>query len=263
MPEISPSDLALLGTVANALKRGLPPHIDADDLIQAGYFGLADAKRRFDPQRGIKFQTYATPRIRGAMLDAIREADWAPRLVRRRREKVPKIHSINRSMRLNGLGAEGLNGREKLYDFPDLRPPEEPSVEDRDQFERSLAFLHGQMRQVILLNFREDKNLREIGDILGLSESRISQIRGQAFRILRANMNAPRNRKAAPRSNRRYGRIMLTCEELPGRTFTMKEAAAEAGISNTAIHYAINHGSRAGQKRLKFNRLEPSEAIPA
>lgn len=262
MPDISPDDLKLLDRIANAVKRKLPAHVDVEDLIQYGWFGLNDAREKFDPERGIKFETYATPRIRGAMLDALRDLDWAPRLARSRGDIIPAITSLNRSRSTGDWRVEKGNSREDAWDLPDRRPPSEPTIEDRDAFDRCLAFLHGDMKKVILLNFRQDKNLREIGEILDLSESRISQIRARALRILRANIAGRPSSRPLKRGPRRYGKVVLICDQLPGRMFSMKEAMAEAGVSKTSIHLAISRNGRTGQKRLKFRRIDP-EAIPA
>src|SRR5688572_25699016 len=116
----------------------LPEGVDLDDLISAGVFGLMDAINAFDMSRGVKFETYCVPRIRGAMLDELRTMDWVPRLVR------------SKASRLN-----------EAIKFLEARLGRTPSRNER---------------LVIILYYYEELTMKEIGATLDLSESRVSQM---------------------------------------------------------------------------------------
>lgn len=212
----------LVKRIAYHLMSRLPPSVQADDLIQAGMIGLIEASRNFDPEQGASFATYAGIRIRGAMLDEIRRTDWTPRSVHRKaREVAEAVRKIENEKGRDARDIEvaeqmgiGLEEYHKIlqdatgcriFSFDDPgslgsdgyigpeRQTNQPleSLQNGD-FKQGLAEaikgLPERERLVMALYYDEELNLREIGEILGVSESRVCQIHGQALIRLRARM---------------------------------------------------------------------------
>jgi RNA polymerase sigma factor for flagellar operon FliA len=212
----------LVKRIAYHLMSRLPASVQADDLIQAGMIGLIEASRKFDPEQGASFETYAGIRIRGSMLDEIRRTDWTPRSVHRKaREVAEAVRKIENEKGRDARDVEvaevmGLDLPEyhkilqdatgcRIFSFEDpgtlgeesfaqaARQPNQPldNLQNND-FKKGLAEaikgLPERERLVMALYYDEELNLREIGDILGVSESRVCQIHGQALIRLRARM---------------------------------------------------------------------------
>ena len=213
----------LVKRIAYHLMNRLPPNIQADDLIQAGMLGLLEASRNYDPTQGASFETYAGIRIRGSMLDEIRRSDWTPRSVHRKarmvadamREiennegrdardvevadvlgmSVEEYHQILQDStgcrifsldELNSLG-EGLQDLgDKISDLPF-------EGLQKDAFKKALADaiagLPERERLVVAMYYDDELNLREIGHVLGVSESRVCQIHSQATLRLRSRLS--------------------------------------------------------------------------
>jgi RNA polymerase sigma factor for flagellar operon FliA len=166
---IDPSDYALILRVARKLRRRLPPMVDMGDLINDGYLGFDAATRSFDSSKGMGFTRYAGWRIRGAMLDGLRSRAWAPRPIRKGDEPIPKILLREMDCVTSANAACG-------------------SLDDSDEIQwvrTILARLPRQARRVIHLYHCEGHELKEVGMILGVTESRVSQIRWRAIRELR------------------------------------------------------------------------------
>ncbi len=214
--------VVLVKRIAYHLVSRLPPSVQVDDLIQSGMIGLLEAARNYNPNQGASFETYAGIRIRGAMLDEIRRSDWTPRSVHRKvrmvAEAVREIENEKgRDARDNEVAeALGLSLEEyhqilkdavgcRVFSFDDpgvLGEDHEqllPSGDDgpldllqTEDFKRSLAeaiaSLPERERLVMSLYYDDELNLREIGEILGVSESRVCQIHGQALVRLRARI---------------------------------------------------------------------------
>jgi RNA polymerase sigma factor for flagellar operon FliA len=212
----------LVKRIAHHLLARLPSSVQVDDLIQAGVIGLLEAARNYDAGRGASFETYAGIRIRGAMIDEVRRGDWAPRSVhrnaRRAQEAMARLERrLGRDASDHELAAElGVSLAEyhaiaqdslgsKLFSFDDLGhedespddriPGSELSPEQgvqRDSLRRHLATaiagLPERERLVLALYYDEELNLKEIGLVLGVSESRVSQIHSQAALRLRATL---------------------------------------------------------------------------
>ncbi|MGH8447005.1 MAG: RNA polymerase sigma factor FliA [Solimonas sp.] len=211
----------LVKRIAHHLAARLPSSVDVDDLIQAGVIGLIEAARHYDGSRGASFETYAGIRIRGAMLDELRQTDWAPRSVHRReREVAEAIREIEQAHgreardyeiaeRLQiGLGDfhaivqdaarcqvlsldDGGEDGDETVDAPD--PSDGPLQHlQHDEFQRELVQaiteLPERERLVLSLYYERELNLREIGAVLKVSESRVCQIHGQALLRLRARL---------------------------------------------------------------------------
>ena len=214
---------SLVKRIAYHLMSRLPASVQADDLVQAGMIGLIEASRKFDPEQGASFETYAGIRIRGAMLDEIRRTDWTPRSVHRKaREVAEAVRKIENEKGRDARDVEvakvmGLELNEyhkilqdatgcRIFSYEDpgtlgeenfaqqARQPNQPLENlQKSDFKVGLADaikgLPERERLVMALYYDEELNLREIGDILGVSESRVCQIHGQALIRLRARMS--------------------------------------------------------------------------
>lgn len=212
--------VSLVKRIAHHLSARLPESVDIDDLMQAGMIGLLEASSNFDDSRGASFETYAGIRIRGAMLDEVRKQDWTPRSVyRKQREVSDMIRSIEtRTGRAaeakevaDGLGISlddyydivrdaagsrlfSLNAAEddSTYGFPEPRsttatPDQELSQEQQSaSIAAAIENLPEREQLVLSLYYERELNLKEIGEVLGVSESRICQIRSQAAMRLRS-----------------------------------------------------------------------------
>ncbi|MBS0289793.1 MAG: RNA polymerase sigma factor FliA [Proteobacteria bacterium] len=212
----------LVKRIAHHLLARLPAIIQAEDLIQAGMIGLIEAARNFDENKGATFITYAGIRIRGAMLDEIRKGDWAPRSVHKNSRKVAQ--AMREVENLTGKDARDIDvaktlgisleeyhqilqdsNSAKIFAFEDLGVNEEalesPTTNpitgplegiQREDFKQKLgveiAKLPEREKLVLALYYDEELNLREVGEVLGVSESRISQIHSQAMLRLKSRL---------------------------------------------------------------------------
>jgi len=212
----------LVKRIAYHLMARLPASVLVDDLIQAGMVGLLEASRNYKSELGASFETYAGIRIRGAMLDELRRNDWAPKSVHRKaREMAEVVRGIEaregRDARDDEI-AKGMgislddyykilqdSSTARMFGFDDLGVDEEalangmsehsPSPYEDIQDERfraklleSIGGLPEREKIVVTLYYDSELNLREIGSVLGVSESRISQLLSQAMIRLRARM---------------------------------------------------------------------------
>jgi RNA polymerase sigma factor for flagellar operon FliA len=212
---------------AERLHSKLPDKVELDDLISAGTFGLMDAIDAFDPTRGVKFETYCSPRIRGSILDELRSMDWVPRLVRARAHQLSKAtHSLETSLgrkpteqeiaeeldmnmeefnRLqrdaNAASQVSLNTKYSDGDSEkDIREidiikderSENPVIEAQKRDLRSLLTkgLTRAERLIVVLYYYEEMTMKEIGATLDLSESRVSQMHSSIIARLKAQMNS-------------------------------------------------------------------------
>lgn len=217
----------LVKYVANRLSLRLPASVDLDDLFQVGVLGLIDAVSKFEPERGFKFQTYAEFRIRGAMLDELRSMDWVPRAVRQTATQIENAYlaletKLGRPARDEEAAQHmGISLEQFLalvdeargvsvVSFDDLRPSLEdddrdifevladPTVEDplesiglkevRQSLGAAIDALPEKERLVISLYYFEDLTMSEIGEVMGLTESRISQLHSKAALRMRARI---------------------------------------------------------------------------
>ncbi len=213
---------ALVKRIAYHIMSRLPPSVQVDDLIQAGMIGLLEASRNYDAGQGASFETYAGIRIRGAMLDEIRKGDWAPRSVHRKARQVAEaVRQIENETGRDARDVEVAKALEmtldeyhktlqdasgcRLLSFEDMGITEDsvPSKGgglssspfegvQRDDFKKNLAEeisgLPDRERLVLTLYYDEELNLREIGAVIGVSESRVSQIHSQALIRLQARL---------------------------------------------------------------------------
>ncbi len=214
----------LVQRLAHQLMTRLPCSVQIDDIIQAGMMGLLDAATRYDQLHGAQFETYATQRIRGAMLDELREADWLPRSLRRDMRRIeaaishlqqelgrgPNETEIAQQLGISLVEYQQLlqesRGAQLVY-FEDFQD------EDHDDFFEHFEFgndvdpmsllqderfkselvhaienLPEREKMMMGMIYEQEMNLREIGEVMGVSESRVSQLHSQAVARLRSRM---------------------------------------------------------------------------
>lgn len=219
---------SLVKFVAGRLAAGLPRSVDTGDLVSAGVFGLMGAIDRFDPANGAKFETYAIPRIRGAILDGLRALDWVPRSVRSRARSVQDAiasleHELGRTPSDEEIAAElqiDVAELEKwladiaagsvgpldhvALDNASVRAPgtaSGPGIETepgraieegelRSAMRAEISRLPEREQAVLVLYYDDGLTLAEIGEALGVTESRISQIHTKAVLQLRSRLAA-------------------------------------------------------------------------
>ncbi len=214
--------MPLVKRLAHHMKAKLPPSVEVDDLIQAGMIGLLDAISRYEETHGAQFETYAVLRIRGAMLDELRNSDWLPRSMRQNMRKIeaamsslqqklghpPSESEVAKLLKLSLTEYQdmlGDGGGHQLVYYEDFHGDEgSDSFLDRyavDDADPLKSLLDGGFRQAVIdaidalpprekilmgLYYEEEMNLKEIGAVMGVSESRVSQLHTQAVARLRA-----------------------------------------------------------------------------
>ncbi len=214
----------LVKRIAHHMMLKLPGSVEVDDLIQAGMMGLLDAASRYDELRGAMFETYAAQRIRGAMLDELRGADWLPRSLRRdmrrietaisrlqqKLGKAPSETEIAKELGValpeyqqmlqEGRGAQLLyyedfhgEGDEDFFERFEFSSDSNPLelLQDgrfREALVQAIERLPERERQMMGMHYEQDMNLREIGEVMGVSESRVCQLHSQAVARLRTSM---------------------------------------------------------------------------
>jgi len=217
--------LQLVKYNAERIWQRLPDGVELDDLISAGTFGLMDAVEAFDLERGVKFETYCVPRIRGAMLDELRSMDWVPRLVRSKQSKVevarkaleaalgrpPRPEELSEKLGVpleqiaafvgeaTAVNLVSLN--KKWYEtdsYKDVREidiledkkSEDPTsrLQNRDLMKLVTRGLNRNERLIVILYYYEEMTMKEIGTTLNLSESRVSQMHSSIVARLQAQL---------------------------------------------------------------------------
>ena len=219
----------LVKYVAGRLGSGLPAHVDEGDLVSYGLLGLIGAIERFDPDRDIKFETYAISRIKGSIIDELRAMDWVPRSVRARARDIERaiaeleaklgraptdeeiagkvgvstdeladsLTDISRSSiaALDELWTISSSGGDQIAlidTIEDTQGPEPQSAlaqtEMREAIGEAIARLPEREKLVVTLYYYEELTLREIGEVLGVTESRVSQLHTKAILRLKARL---------------------------------------------------------------------------
>ncbi|MDR0310605.1 MAG: FliA/WhiG family RNA polymerase sigma factor [Acidobacteriota bacterium] len=214
--------------IAQRISTKLPAHVELNDLIGTGVLGLLDAIEKFDPNRGVKFKTYAELRIKGAILDSLRNLDWAPRSLRKKSKDLEKIcHDLEQRLgrpasdkeiceeiglsleefyelvdQLKGLNLgsfQELVGHdvEKTSDPLMTYIPDTPQMDPFFLFQKSevkgilasaIEMLPKKERLVISLYYFDELTMKEIGKVLGVNESRVSQLHTKAMLRLRSKL---------------------------------------------------------------------------
>jgi len=217
----------LVKYAAERLHSKLPDKVELDDLISAGIFGLMDAIDAFDPARGVKFETYCSPRIKGSILDELRSMDWVPRLVRARAHQLTKatqslethlgrkpteketaeelninMEEFNRLQRdANAVTQVSLNtkytdgdGEKDIREIDVIKDKksEDPLTEAQKRDLKNLLTkgLTRAERLIVVLYYYEEMTMKEIGATLDLSESRVSQMHSSIMARLKAQLNS-------------------------------------------------------------------------
>jgi RNA polymerase sigma factor for flagellar operon FliA len=225
----------LVKYVAGRLGSGLPAHVDEGDLVSYGLLGLIAAIERYDPDRDVKFETYAIARIKGSILDELRAMDWVPRSVRSRAREIERamtelesklgrapsdeeisakvgitieelensLTDISRSSiaALDELWTVSGSGGDQIAlidTIEDTQGPEPQSAfaqtEMREAVADAISRLPEREKLVITLYYYEDLTLREIGEVLGVTESRVSQLHTKAILRLKARLGGSMTR---------------------------------------------------------------------
>jgi RNA polymerase sigma factor for flagellar operon FliA len=219
----------LVKYVAGRIGSGLPAHVDEGDLVSYGLLGLIGAIERFDPERDIKFETYAMARIKGAIIDELRALDWVPRSVRSRAREIERaiadlesrlgraptdeeiakkigitvdeledsltqisrssIAALDELWTISGEGGDQVSLLDTIEDTEGPDPQTElAQTELREALGESIARLPEREKLVITLYYYEELTLREIGEVLGVTESRVSQLHTKAILRLKAHL---------------------------------------------------------------------------
>ncbi len=219
----------LVKFVAGRLGSGLPAHVDEGDLVSYGLLGLIGAIERFDPEREIKFETYAMSRIKGAIIDELRALDWVPRSVRTRARDIERaIGELERKLHraptdeeisdklgittnelegsLTEISRSSIAALDELWTISgssgdqvslidtieDTTGPEPQAAlaqtELREALGEAIARLPEREKLVVTLYYYEELTLREIGEVLGVTESRVSQLHTKAILRLKARL---------------------------------------------------------------------------
>ncbi len=221
----------LVKYVAGRLGSGLPAHVEEADLVSYGLLGLMSAIDRYDPERDIKFETYAIARIRGSIIDELRTLDWVPRSVRSRAREIERaIRALEASLaraptdeeiadkvgittdeleeslidisrtsiaaldELWSTSGEGdqVSLLDTLEDPGSIKPSEAlDETEMREALAEAISRLPEREKLVVTLYYYEELTLREIGEVLGVTESRVSQLHTKAILRLRSRLHGP------------------------------------------------------------------------
>ena len=220
----------LVKYVAGRLGSGLPAHVDEGDLVSYGLLGLMGAIERYDPERDVKFETYAIARIKGQIIDELRAMDWVPRSVRSRAREIeraigeleakmgraPTDEEISAKLgievseleeSLNEIARSSIAALDELWTvsgsgdqvalidtIEDDRAPDPQSnlsqTELKEAVADAIARLPEREKLVVTLYYYEELTLREIGEVLGVTESRVSQLHTKAILRLKAHLGA-------------------------------------------------------------------------
>jgi RNA polymerase sigma factor FliA len=262
----------LVKRIAYHLMARLPSSVQVEDIIQNGMLGLLDAISRYEEGLGAQFETYAVQRIRGAMLDGLRENDWLPRSLRRDMRRIEAAVSAleqrygrqpSETELADSLGMPLAEYQHMLHEargyqlvyFEDFTDGDEEDFLDRnfagneaDPLEyllnkdmrevlvRSIEDLPDREKMVMGLYYEQDLNLREIGDILGVTESRVCQLHSQAIARLRSRIFAGKQGRKKAKSESAQSSRPPTVRPAASKaavsakaSLTRREAAAESG----------------------------------
>jgi RNA polymerase sigma factor for flagellar operon FliA len=225
----------LVKYVAGRLGSGLPSHVDEEDLVSYGLLGLIGAIERYEPDRDVKFETYAIARIKGAIIDELRAMDWVPRSVRARAREIeraiaelekkfmraPTDEEISAKLgltveeleaSLTEIGRTSIAALDELWTssssdgdqvalidtIEDTSGPQPQSAlaetELKEALGEAIARLPEREKLVVTLYYYEELTLREIGEVLGVTESRVSQLHTKAILRMRSRFSAPSSR---------------------------------------------------------------------
>ena len=220
----------LVKYVAGKVAIGMPHNVEFDDLVGFGVFGLFDAIEKFDPEKHVKFKTYAVTRIRGAIYDELRSIDWVPRSVRQKTREIEEtVHSLEANLgraatdseiaAKMGISIEDLNksihkisassilslndlwytgeDNDKVSIVDSIESPQSLNpdiIVEKDEIKKvivqAISELPDKEKKVLVLYYYEDLTLKEIGKVLDVTESRISQLHTKAILRLRSKLTS-------------------------------------------------------------------------
>lgn len=223
----------LVKYVAGKVSVGMPHNVEFDDLVSYGTFGLLDAIEKYDPSKEVKFKTYAMTRVRGAIFDELRTIDWIPRSIRQKAKQVEKIvvelenkmgrtvedeevaNELDMSLeefhslvsKISGTSLVSLNdiwhGNEDSDDLSFIETIESPqnmnpdAIVEREEVKEviveAIQKLPEKEKKVVVLYYYEDLTLKEIGEVLEVTESRVSQLHTKAIMRLRGRLAQMKN----------------------------------------------------------------------
>ena len=297
--------------VAGRLGAGLPSHVDDADLISYGLMGLIGAIERFEPERGIKFETFAMTRIRGAIIDELRSLDWVPRSVRLARREIEAAqdkleHELQRAPTEAELAAKlgiergelqtslleiansSVYALDELWTVSDssgdkvslLDTISDPRADDpqeslasseiKDRLTEAIASLPEREQLVVALYYYENLTLREIGEVLGVTESRVSQLHTKAVMRLKSTcsridlssrgcsvrMRASQGRR--PDSQRRPDRAPGQRQDEPARGDAVRGRGGQPARHGRRRHDRLRpRARRAGARRCRSTPRSP------
>lgn len=219
----------LVKYVAGRIVPNVPSNVDFDDLIGFGTFGLLDAVEKFDPEKGIKFKTYGITRIRGQIYDELRSLDWVPRSIRQKYKMLEEVRmryqeemncpisdeelaaqvgiSVSEVNRISNMSNDSNVGslddvwsskkdEDEITVIDTLRSSENNSPDamiEREEVKKviveEIKKLPEKEKKVLILYYYENLTLKEIGEVMGVTESRVSQLHGKAIRYIRASLD--------------------------------------------------------------------------
>ncbi|MCL6507420.1 MAG: FliA/WhiG family RNA polymerase sigma factor [Bryobacteraceae bacterium] len=217
--------LPLVRAIAVRVHENLPVHVELDDLVHAGILGLFDAAKKYNPAKKVAFAAYAKHRIKGAILDSLRQLDWSSRDLRRRHKQIEAVTRdlaavLHRNpteteiaeklgvgaerwrqmmMDLRNVGLVSASGRGDHDDLPAPEFPAEPETQPdhmcarqqmRAYLQQAMETLPERYRKVVVLYYTNNLTMKEIGGILGVNESRVSQIHKSALEKMAAALEA-------------------------------------------------------------------------
>jgi RNA polymerase sigma factor FliA len=232
--------LALVHYAVSEMATKVPRHVSRDDLVSAGMAGLAQAARSFDAERGITFERYASTRIRGSLLDELRDRDWASRSVRSKARRMtaasdeltaklgrqPSIEEIADHLGMESRSVQAVH--EDVHravvlnydsvvaqgDAEDIMPSDGRSPDavllDRERKSYlidAVSALPDRLKAVVVGYFFEERSMQDIAEELGVSESRISQMRAEALALLKDGMNSQLDPDSLPEESRPSPRV--------------------------------------------------------
>lgn len=205
----------LVKYVAGRVRSGLPSSVESNDLVSEGVIGLMDAIDKFEPGRGLQFQTYAVSRIRGAIIDSLRAADWVPRAVRSTIRDITRVQtsletelgraptdqevaaalevSVASLRKMYGsISSTGIASLDELGFGDEVAPRADEPADDHqlDALLPAVRELAERDQVIVALYYYEGLTLSEIGQVLGVSESRVSQLHTRATLALRGKVQA-------------------------------------------------------------------------
>ncbi|HVM41111.1 MAG TPA: sigma-70 family RNA polymerase sigma factor [Acidimicrobiia bacterium] len=236
--ELIRTHLPLVNHAIQSVLRRVPRHVSSDELASSALLGLVQAIRSFDPDRGVPFERYASTRIQGALLDELRSRDWASRSVRARSHEIraateeltarlghaPSVAELAKEVRLHTDEVQQLLDdlhRSVILNFEAIAPGGEAAVpndhrspevmlierEQRGYLYDAVAALPDRLRTVVVGYFFEERPMQEIAEELGVTESRVSQMRAEALVLLRDGINSQLDPDRLPAEERPDGRV--------------------------------------------------------